>query len=367
MSYYRSLTVDHTKVATNLPNFSVLVSITDATLKTVASGGHVQRSDGFDINFYSDSAHTTKLKWEMESYDGTAGTVVAWVKIASLSSTIDTVFYMFYGDPSITTDQSDPTNTWDANTQGVWHMSDNAASTTILATKGVNAVNVANTNTKTTTGQIARGLTYNGSSDGSSSAINLSGTDKLTLSFWLKWTTNASDDALAFEYTTNYNGQHAFIVDPNSSTSGGCFEIGMSNAGTYFSDRLTSRPSTGAWHLYHLVFNRDTPLNTVYVDGSSVALTTIDHSMTGSSAFDNSTLYFMSRNKSVLFGDGLLDEVKIVFGERVAEWITTEFNNQNDPGTFITVGTETTVATVLQRRTLSAVGTRIGSRQLQCS
>ena len=31
----------------------------------------------------------------------------------------DTVFYMFYGDSTINTDQSDPPNTWDANFKGV--------------------------------------------------------------------------------------------------------------------------------------------------------------------------------------------------------------------------------------------------------
>ena len=72
-----------------------------------------------------------KLKWEVEKYNGTTGNLIAWVKIPSVSSSTDTVFYLMYGDSSINTDQSDPPNTWDSNFKGVWHMADSAANTTI--------------------------------------------------------------------------------------------------------------------------------------------------------------------------------------------------------------------------------------------
>ena len=104
----------------------------------------------------------------MEKYDGTTGNLIAWVKIPSLSSSSDTVFYLLYGDSSINTDQSDPPNTWDSNFKGVWHMSDSAANTTIRESTatGANATNNANTSTKTATGQIGKALSYNGSTDG---------------------------------------------------------------------------------------------------------------------------------------------------------------------------------------------------------
>ena len=95
------MTIDHTKVPSTQSNFTVLVSLTDPALKTIANGGHVANANGFDIGFYADSGGTTKLKWEVEKYDGTTGNLIAWVKIPSVSSTTDTVFYLFYGDPSI--------------------------------------------------------------------------------------------------------------------------------------------------------------------------------------------------------------------------------------------------------------------------
>ena len=117
-----------------------------------------------------------------------------------------------------------------------------------------------------------KALSYNGSTDGSLAAINLSATNIVTLSFWMKWTTNANDDDLAFEYTPNYNtnSNHGFIADWNSSSfGGGRFETGMGNGNfSYWSDVFT-RPSAATWHLVQLVFNRSGPTNKVYLDGSS--------------------------------------------------------------------------------------------------
>src|SRR4029077_3486466 len=81
----RQMTVNHTLVPSTQSNFTVLVSVTDPALKTLANGGHVANVNGYDIGFYADSGGTTKLKWEVESYNGTTGNLIAWVKIPSVS------------------------------------------------------------------------------------------------------------------------------------------------------------------------------------------------------------------------------------------------------------------------------------------
>ena len=340
----RTLTIDRTKVPSTQSNFTVLVNVTDPALKTVANGGHVANANGYDIGFYADSGGSTKLKWQVEKYDGTTGNLIAWVKIPSVSSSSDTVFYLFYGDSTINTDQSDPPNTWDSNFKGVWHMADNAANTTIRESTatGANGTNNANTSSKTATGQIGNALSYNGSTDGSFAAINLSATNIVTLSFWMKWTSNANDDDLAFEYTPNYNtNAGGFIADWNASGfGGGKFETGMGNGNfTYWTD-LFARPAAATWHLVHLVFNRSGPTDKVYVDGSLQTLTTGARSASGMGNFSNSSLYFMSRAASALNAAGTLDEVRLSTVERNTSWVTTEYNNQSSPGTFITMGSE---------------------------
>jgi hypothetical protein len=56
--------------------------------------------------------------------------------------------------------------------------------------------------------------------------------------------------------------------------------------------------------------------------------------------FSNSSLYFMSRAASALNAAGTLDEVRLSTMERNPNWVATEYNNENSPGTFITIGSE---------------------------
>lgn len=91
-SYQRAITIDHTKVPnTDQVNFPFLLNTTDSTLATVANGGHVASSNGYDIIFTSDSAGQNVLNYEMEEYNPATGQVVAWIRIPTLSHTADTV------------------------------------------------------------------------------------------------------------------------------------------------------------------------------------------------------------------------------------------------------------------------------------
>src|SRR5216684_1564246 len=121
--FRRAITIDHTKVPnTDQTNFPVLISGTYSYLATASNGGDVTSSSGYDIVFTSDSAGTTVLPFEQESYSPSTGAVNYWVNVASLSHVTDTVVYIFYGNGSVTTDQSNKAAVWDANYKGVWHL-----------------------------------------------------------------------------------------------------------------------------------------------------------------------------------------------------------------------------------------------------
>lgn len=340
----RTLTIDRTKVPTDQTNFTVLVNVTDPTLRTVALGGKVANASGFDIGFYSDASITTRLKWQVESYNAATGNVVAWVKLPTISSSTNSVFYIAYGDSTITTSQADAPNTWDTSYRAVWHMNDNAATTTIAESKSgaQNATNNAVTSGKTTPGQIAGALNYNGTSDGSVAPVNMSVGSVATVSCWIKWTTFANDDKLAFEYTPNFNSNPGgFLIDPNSSAGGGGnAAIGSGNGGTYWMNNFP-RFSTATWHKLDVVLDRNVPVNKVYVDGVLQTLTAGNQNLAPGTGFANSLFYFMSRNASSLFGAGTLDEVRLSSVERSASWVTTQFNNESSPSTFMTMGSET--------------------------
>jgi len=53
-----------------------------------------------------------RLFFEIESYDPVAGEIFMWVSVATVSHTVDTVFYMYFGNASITTSQEFVTGVW---------------------------------------------------------------------------------------------------------------------------------------------------------------------------------------------------------------------------------------------------------------
>ena len=81
----------------DLTDFPLLITLTDVDLKDAAHAGHVGQADGGDLLFTSADG-TTQLDHEIESYDPATGTLVAWVKVPTLSPATDTVLYLYYGN-----------------------------------------------------------------------------------------------------------------------------------------------------------------------------------------------------------------------------------------------------------------------------
>ncbi len=111
--YRKELTIDHTKVDDYLTNFPVLIDITDTDLASKA------QSNGNDIIFTDMS--NNKLNHEIEYYN--SGHLIAWVNVTSLSSTVDTILYMYYGNQTIG-NQENPAGVWDENYMMVQHLNE---------------------------------------------------------------------------------------------------------------------------------------------------------------------------------------------------------------------------------------------------
>jgi hypothetical protein len=162
-------------------------------------------------------------------------------------------------------------------------------------------------------GESDTAASFDGISGAAQAPVNLSGTSKLTVEFWLKWNKYENNDALAMEFTSNFNNEPGgFLIDPNASDEGGEFAVGIGQGGSRNNVYFT-RPSAGVWHYYAFVINTLAPAAseiTPYVDGQPVPYTKLT-SGSGAGTFANSTLNFMSRNASSLFGAGTLDEVAL--------------------------------------------------------
>jgi hypothetical protein len=124
------ITIDNTKVAfTSSEHFPVLISLTDDSLKT-SGCGFVTDPDGDDIVF-TNATTTLQLYHEIEKYDAATGELVAWVLVPSLSGTADTDIYMYFGDSNVTSPTESPTDVWDSNYVGVWHLDDTSGDTNL--------------------------------------------------------------------------------------------------------------------------------------------------------------------------------------------------------------------------------------------
>jgi YD repeat-containing protein len=156
-------------------------------------------------------------------------------------------------------------------------------------------------------------VTFDGVNDSARANLNLSGTSVVSVEFWLKWNRYADDDALAMEFTDNFNGSDGgFLIDPDAPQLGGTFGVGLGR----FASRnnvFFPRPTAGVWHHYTFVFDTTAPgatQITPYVDGAPVSYTKLD-SGTGGGPFASAALNFMSRGGTSLFGGGTLDEVAV--------------------------------------------------------
>ena len=124
-AYRREITIPSSQVDENLTNFPMLFSIsdtyvTDANIKTSGSN--------YTIKFTNSTG--TELPYEVEYYDSGSNTLVAWVKVDSLSSSSDNTLYFYYGAAS-TDSTEQASSVWTNDYVSVWHLADNAASTTV--------------------------------------------------------------------------------------------------------------------------------------------------------------------------------------------------------------------------------------------
>ncbi len=234
-SFFRSITIDHTKVGTldhtDQTDFPVLVSFTDTTLKTVANGGHVQNANGYDIAFASDSSNASPLFWEIESYDGTTGTVVAWVKVPTVSHTSNTIIYVLYGNSLISSFQSDITQVWDSNYLGVYHLGNSSGLSLLDSTS--HHLDGTNNGATSTSGQIGLAAAFTGGSNitvGTTTDFNL--TTAGTVSCWFSKTDSSFGTLI---------GKSSFNTDRDGYT----MAVGSSNLYGELDSASASQPITG--------------------------------------------------------------------------------------------------------------------------
>ena len=328
-TYYRAIAISHAKVPnTDQTNFPVLISGVYPYLATVANGGQVQSANGYDIVFTSDSAGTTKLNYEIESYNSTTGAIVAWVQVPTLSHTSDTVIYLQYGSSIISVSQQNKTGTWDSNYQGVWHLSSGGSLTGNDSTANGNN-GTLNNGITTTTGEFGTAAGFNAAtSQYISAGLGSSASTNVTLSAWVQWNGAALESIVAYKGSKSKGWGHR-LGDSSGACGGQGGHVSVLFGGITCS-ALTSTYGLTSGQWTYLTLTQSSGTWTLYANGVSQATGTASPSAPTSS-------FTMGEIGSHAYFSGGLEEVRISSTARSADWTATEYNNQSSPASFYTV------------------------------
>jgi hypothetical protein len=367
--YRKTLTVQAGQVSAGPQlNFPLLVSLVDANLATTANGGHVASAFGHDIVFRGAGATcggpaTCRLEHEIERYEPTNGTLIAWVRVPSIND--GTQIEMYYGDAGITVPTEAPEAVWAPDSPltpgyvGVWHLDQSGTGSPLefrdstknrnhgqggegdplfLPTRVPGKIGYAQ--------DFAPGAGTNPKAppaDGKFDVVDLGHSprfdfpgDQLTLQAWVQHNiVPAFFDYYGFlSHKGASDGYRLILRDGTLRLE---FQLPGSSLLT------TGTLGTGAWR--HVVATYDGATMRVYFDGVQDPTT---------AARTGNIIPVTGGDGEVFIGHGdqpkdrtwsyewigQCDEVRISRVARSADWVLTEYRNQNAPAGFYSVGAE---------------------------
>ncbi|HEX7361262.1 MAG TPA: LamG domain-containing protein [Bryobacteraceae bacterium] len=339
--YYRSITVDHTKVPnTDQVDFPVLVKAIDASLATVENGGHVRNANGYDLVFATDPAGANLLAWEVQSYDPTSGAIVAWVNIPTLSHTSDTTIFLCYANDSVTTDLSNKAGTWNGDYAGVWHLTGNSAAqladSTAAADNGA-ALGTISIGSGPISGAIAiAGGSGNGVTIGHAKTLNLG--NVLTLSAWVN--PASLNGRLGIFTTRSGNAPGSWQLEAGSLDGSVSNALGVAGVNTWDAIAPSNSATIGAWTQVVFTRNGGDASNALYVNGSpsAIRIPAAAQAYAFADNLDDKQIGMGTANQQSW--NGLLAEFRLSKVARSADWVAAEYANQSSPSTFYALGAE---------------------------
>lgn len=306
-----------------LTNFPVFISFTDANLKptNAVPPGYVNPNT-FDIVFATADHAPVLLPHERTTYDPATGAITAWVLIPSLSATTNEI-YVYYGNTSITTSQSNPSAVWGptgANYQGVWHLDETLpCSTTFADATGNGLAGTCVNAPPPVAGRINGARSF--------SALVQQGIAIPSFTIPITFTFEA------WVSPSTFGGFQAIMDNEVNNGYNRWLGINGNNFHWFDGSPILGTPANVPSGFRHIAVTSDFRF---YVDGAPSSLTARSYTpQTGPFAIGYAPV---GTNSNIDFFNGIIDEVRISPFARNQDWIQTSYNNQLNPGAFITVG-----------------------------
>lgn len=330
--YRKQITIDHSQIPSDQTHFPMLIDTSDSDLSSKA------QSDGGDIMFMNDIGVSTRLYHDLESFTSSSGTLLAWVDIPALSPSNDTIFYMYYGNPTCI-NQSYPEKTWDSNFEAVWHMNDATLTTISDSTSNMfTGTKVAANGPQQSAGKVGPSQDFDGTNDYIQFTNSIIPTGAKTISAWInRHSTGWFGVVLAS--STGISGTDAgtaWSFLGINDTLQFCLGNGQ-DSGPHYMELYIPHPGINSWHYYTMTY--DTTSLRVYIDGVLVG-STMRKSGTEHTPTYDLRMGETNHPSYDYYLDAGLDEIQISSIARSESWIQLSYAIMMNPSQFIVIGPE---------------------------
>lgn len=359
------LTINATQVSTSSVtsstylNFPVLVDFASSSQLEAAA-----RPSGTDILF-TNSDGVSLLNYEIERYVSSTGELEAWVQLPIIATSSNTLFYIYYGNPSATSSLQNPTGTWSSYYTSVWHFPSINGTTTFSAKdssgNGNNGVIVGGATS--TVGQIDGAANFNGTNQDITTPFVQVSSTAYTVEAWIKVPATATTtQVIVNDRGTGAGHSLTLALDGNkacgSTSCGGTLgSVGSPTGKLMFGDdsdniwigaeASNTAINDGNWHSVVGVWSATSGVAIapgqfkIYIDGAAPVTAT-----SGNTGSDTSPLTGLAsttiayHNPWAAYFTGVIDELRIAQKALPFPWINTEYNNQKSSSTFISIAAQ---------------------------
>jgi hypothetical protein len=331
--YRFKITIDKNEIDANLTDFPVYFDLSDAP-----AGFWVNvKSDGGDIRVTQSDGSTQQA---LEVVFITTGSNIGEIhfKGSSISSSVDTDFYIYYGNVTAVQPAASSTygseNVWDSDFEAIWHMNEDPSGSppqlfdsTSNARHGTMAGSM--TSGDLISGAVGNAISFDGANDCFDVGFKVTGDDGTVEYFY--------DDP------TSSHDLWECVMGQNHSTDGYCglgIYLNSGNhkiftGGTAYAEVATD---TSGWHQNVFTWDVSGNATEAFKDGSSVD--TGLASAVGNNVQNFHIACFQYSGGTIQHAYFDLDEIRLSSIKRSDDWIAAGYSNQSDTATFFTVGAQ---------------------------